>query len=66
MSTPANPGPVIPREHLDEAIESVRAAGEKQLAARGEKPTAAHYVMWHDNLDIDPDLYGRDYTGGAA
>ncbi|TXS55223.1 hypothetical protein EAO77_02680 [Streptomyces sp. t39] len=54
------------REQLEAELAELRAHAEQHLAARGEAPTAEHFADWHDFLDIDPDLRGRDYrTGGS-
>jgi hypothetical protein len=54
-----------PLPDLEQQISELRAHAVQHLAERGETPTAEHWVQWHEFLDIDPDLRGRDYTPHA-
>lgn len=47
---------------LEQQIAEVRAHAERHLAERGGTPTPQHLDQWHEWLDIDPDLRGRDYN----
>lgn len=51
---------------LEQQIAELRAHAVQHLAERGTEPTPEHWAQWHEFLDIDPDLRGRDYTGGTA
>ncbi|MEU4133598.1 hypothetical protein [Streptomyces wuyuanensis] len=51
---------------IEQQIAELRAHAVQHLAERGTEPTPEHWAQWHEFLDIDPDLRGRDYTGGAA
>ncbi|WP_327160483.1 hypothetical protein [Streptomyces zaomyceticus] len=46
---------------LEQQIAEIRANARKACP----KPDGAHLEDWHAFLDIDPDLRGRDYNGGA-
>lgn len=57
-----------PIERLDVSVDRI----EQQIAeiraharAKNPDPDGAHWEQWHAFLDIDPDLRGRDYTGGT-
>ncbi|MFC8272322.1 hypothetical protein ACFUJR_07220 [Streptomyces sp. NPDC057271] len=57
-----------PIERLDVTAEELeRQIAEIRANARKACPDAdgAHWEQWHAFLDIDPDLRGRDYTGGT-
>lgn len=58
----------VPLAVLEEQIAELRAHAVQHLADRGQQPTPEHWQQWHDFLDIDPDLRGRNYTrtGGAS
>jgi hypothetical protein len=47
---------------LEEQLAALRAHALAHLAERGEQPTGAHFDQWHEFLDIDPDLRGRNYA----
>lgn len=47
---------------LEQQLAEVRAHANEHLAERGEQPTGQLIDQWHEFLDIDPDLRGRDYT----
>jgi len=52
---------------LEQQLDELRAHARQHLAERGQAPSPEHWDQWHEWLDIDPDLRGRDYTrtGGA-
>ena len=52
----------VPLSDLERQIAELRAHAMKHLAARGEHPTGLLIDQWHEFLDIDPDLRGRDYN----
>ncbi|MEV4423996.1 hypothetical protein AB0K23_01205 [Streptomyces sp. NPDC049602] len=45
---------------LEQQIAEIRA----HALAANPQPDGDHWDQWHAFLDIDPDLRGRDYTGG--
>ena len=47
---------------VEQQIAEIRANARKACP----NPDGAHLEDWHAFLDIDPDLAGRDYTGGTA
>ncbi|MBA2951647.1 hypothetical protein [Streptomyces himalayensis] len=47
---------------LEQQISELRAHALQHLAERGTAPTPEHWDQWHEFLDIDPDLRGRDYS----
>ncbi|MFE9432911.1 hypothetical protein [Streptomyces sp. NPDC006640] len=47
---------------LEQQLADVRSHAKEHLAERGEQPTGQLIDQWHEFLDIDPDLRGRDYT----
>ncbi|MFH8627817.1 hypothetical protein ACH4A8_39020 [Streptomyces vietnamensis] len=51
----------VPTADLEQRIAELRA----DARAACPNPDGAHLADWHAFLDIDPDLAGRDYTGGA-
>lgn len=53
-------------DSMDEQIEMLRRNARRRIADRGETPTSDHWVQWHEFLDIDPHLWGRDYTDGGT
>lgn len=64
MTAPSKPIAAldVPLPELEAQIAELRAHALQHLAERGQQPTAEHWQQWHDFLDIDPDLRGRDYT----
>lgn len=50
-----------PSWDMDAQCAELRAHALAHLAERGQKPSPAHWDQWHEFLDIDPDLRGRDY-----
>ncbi|HTE57051.1 MAG TPA: hypothetical protein VK698_39630 [Kofleriaceae bacterium] len=56
----------VPQASLEQQIAELRAHAEQHLAERGESPSSYLLVDWHDFLDIDPDLRGRNYTPPEA
>ena len=56
----------VPLPELERQLAELRAHAVKHLADRGQTPTGAHWDQWHEFLDIDPDLRGRDYTRQEA
>lgn len=55
-----------PTAALEAQLAELRAHAVQHLAARGETVTAELLDQWHEFLDIDPDLRGRDYTRTGA
>lgn len=51
----------VPLADVELQIAEIRA----HALAANPKPDGAHWDQWHAFLDIDPDLRGRDYTGGT-
>jgi hypothetical protein len=51
----------VPQADLEQQIAEIRA----HARAANPNPDGAHWDEWHAYLDIDPDLRGRDYTGGT-
>jgi hypothetical protein len=51
----------VPLADLEQQIAEIRA----HALAANPTPDGAHWDQWHAFLDIDPDLRGRDYTGGT-
>ena len=51
----------VPQADLEQQIAEIRA----HALAANPTPDGAHWDQWHAYLDIDPDLRGRDYTGGT-
>ncbi|MFF4746844.1 hypothetical protein [Streptomyces sp. NPDC001268] len=51
---------------LEQQIAELREHAVQHLAERGTEPTPEHWAQWHEFLDIDPDLRGRDYTTGGT
>lgn len=64
MSAPVKPIAAldVPLPDLEQQLADLRAHAEAHLAERGQTPSPEHWVQWHDFLDIDPDLRGRDYN----
>ena len=56
----------VPLTELERQLAELRAHAVKHLADRGQAPSGAHWDQWHEFLDIDPDLRGRDYTRQEA
>lgn len=52
----------VPLPDLEQQIAELRAHAVKHLAERGETATGQLIDQWHEFLDIDPDLRGRDYN----
>lgn len=52
----------VPLEVLERQLAELRAHADAHLAQRGETATGLLIDQWHEFLDIDPDLRGRDYT----
>jgi hypothetical protein len=52
----------VPLPELERQLAELRAHAVAHLAERGETPTGLLIDQWHEFLDIDPDLRGRDYT----
>ncbi|MFD8008144.1 hypothetical protein [Streptomyces mirabilis] len=52
----------VPLTDVERQIAELRAHAAKHLAERGETATGQLIDQWHEFLDIDPDLRGRDYT----
>lgn len=54
-------------DELEQQLAELRAHARQHLAERGTAPSPEHWDQWHEWLDIDPDLRGRDYgqPGGA-
>ncbi|MFE6785131.1 hypothetical protein ACFVFF_23030 [Streptomyces sp. NPDC057680] len=50
----------VPLAELEQQIADIRA----RFLAANPNPDGDHWAAIHDYLDIDPDLRGRDYTGG--
>lgn len=63
MTTPTNPIERLdtPLPDLEQQLAELRAHAEQHLAERGLAPSPLHFDQWHEFLDIDPDLRGRDY-----
>lgn len=53
-------------DEVEQQIVELRAHAEQHLAERGTAPSPKHWDQWHEFLDIDPDLRGRDYTAGGT
>lgn len=51
----------VPLVDLEQQIAEIRAHARTACP----DPDGAHWDQWHAFLDIDPDLAGRDYTGGT-
>lgn len=51
----------VTQADLEQQIAEIRA----NARAACPNPDGLHLADWHAFLDIDPDLAGRDYTGGA-
>lgn len=66
MTMTPKPRPIdaldVPAADLEQQIAELRAHALQHLAERGTQPTGAHWDQWHEFLDIDPDLRGRDYS----
>lgn len=62
------PTPVAGDEQpsIEQQIAELREHAAQHLAERGTEPTPEHWAQWHEFLDIDPDLRGRDYTTGGT
>ncbi|TGB11596.1 hypothetical protein [Streptomyces sp. MZ04] len=63
----------VPLTVLEGQLAELRAHAVQHLTERGTEPSPEQWVQWHDFLDIDPDLRGRNYSqpakphpGGAA
>jgi hypothetical protein len=58
---------LVDRQRLERELSELRAHARQRLAERGTTPLPEHWDQWHEWLDIDPDLRGRDYgrPGGA-
>ncbi|MFE6815950.1 hypothetical protein [Streptomyces sp. NPDC057677] len=50
----------VPLAELEQQIADIRA----RFLAANPNPDGDHWAAIHEYLDIDPDLRGRDYTGG--
>lgn len=50
---------------MDRQLAELRRHAEQHLAERGCTPSPEHWDQWHEFLDIDPDLRGRDYSRKA-
>ncbi|MFE9738880.1 hypothetical protein [Streptomyces sp. NPDC006477] len=51
----------VPLADVEQQIAEIRAHAH----AANPQPDGDHWDQWHAFLDIDPDLAGRDYTGGT-
>lgn len=51
----------VPLPVLEQQLAELRAHAVQHLAERGTAPTGQHWDQWHEFLDIDPDLRGRNY-----
>jgi hypothetical protein len=51
----------VTQADLEQQIAEIRA----HVLAAHPDPDGAHWDLIHEWLDIDPDLRGRDYTGGT-
>ncbi|MER6098413.1 hypothetical protein ABT154_21645 [Streptomyces sp. NPDC001728] len=51
----------VPTADVEQQIADIRA----HALAANPIPDGNHWDQWHAFLDIDPDLRGRDYTGGT-
>lgn len=66
MTTFPAPQPIaaldVPLDVLEQQLTELRAHAIAHLTERGQEPTSEHFDQWHEFLDIDPDLRGRDYS----
>lgn len=52
----------VPLADLEQQIATIR----EHAKAACPNPDGKHLDQWHEFLDIDPDLRGRDYTSGGT